>query len=460
MLSGYRTAGAVAASLAIIAVLLLGARVGSWYGTSAAIAAVLAVAALLARGLRRSDPGFNFFCAVFIFGGLGAVFYDPVTNHAIIQAGLAPKVTYLLTCVLADIATFSVLSMFSTTLDDPRAGRRRTIRRAAVLLACTGVMTALVTGLHTQTNVPIFPAYSGELHVAWIQTTYSFYLTLGASEFLFICVRYLRRDRPPRRVAISIWLEVTGAIVALVFSVWQIARAWADLNGGNTVLDNNTISELVSAACFGSMVIGATWLMWAPAVLDRLSLGWAWISVRAMTPLHQVLPRELLLHYDHDDLCMVRTWIAGQIQDVRGSMVDYIHPGIAARARDTARGKSRSKDDTLVRAAELASALDAFEEACRADTPAERAKRVRRLVTRYAPYPAEKPTIITKITPAGLETYDESWDFPAEPVSLKEQIAQDLPFIRLAKAFGRRELIELRAWARENPALANASTAA
>ncbi|NIH85178.1 DUF6545 domain-containing protein [Amycolatopsis granulosa] len=433
-------------------------RIGSWYGTGAAVAAVLAVVALLARGLRSGDPGFSFLCAVFITGGLGALFYDPVTNHAIVQAGLPPKVAYLLGCLLPTIATFSVLSMLSSTLDEKAtSGRRPTVRRALTLLGGTIAMIVLAIGLHTPPGVPVFPDYGGEPRVVWIQTIYTLYIAVGAAEFLVICSRYLRRENPPRRVATSIWLEITGGVFALVLSAWQIARAWGDRHGG-TVLDN-TISEILSAATFAPMVLGATWLMWTPAVMERLLLGWAWWSVRAMAPLHDALPAELLLHCDDDDRAVQRTWITGEIQDVRIGLAPYVHPGIAERARAAAGGRSRAKTEALVKAAELASALDAFDDVCRADSPAQRAKRVRQLLAHATEVTPHKATILVKITPGGIEMYDDMPDIAAEPLSLKAQIAEDRPLIRLARAFRRPEVAELREWARRNRVSASQSVA-
>ncbi|NIH82182.1 DUF6545 domain-containing protein [Amycolatopsis viridis] len=450
----------MAVLLAVAAVLVVGVRSGSWYGTGAAAGAVLAVVALQARGLRSGDPGFGFFCAVFIAGGLTALFWDPATNHTIVQAGLPPTVVYLLGCVLSNIATFSVLSMLASTLEENgSSGRRRTIRRVLTLLGSIIAMTVLAIGLHNPPNVATFPAHGGEPRLDWIRAIYALYIAVGVTEFLVICSRYLRREEPPRRVVISVWLEISGGVLAFVLAGRQIAGAWADQYGGNAVLDNTTISEILSAATFAPMVLGATWLVWAPAVMERLLLGWAWWAVHAMAPLHNALPADLLLDCDDDDLGVQRTWITGEIQDVRIALEPYVHPGIAERVRAAPMRRSRAKTEALVKAAELASALDAFDDECRTDTAAQRANRVRQLLAHATDIAPHTATIFVKITPAGIETYEDMPDIAAEPVSLKAQIAQDLPLIRLARAFRHAEVTRLREWARHDRASASAPLA-
>lgn len=378
-----------------------GADVGNVYELLVLLLMVGAVAGAIARGVRSTDSGFGFFLAIFVAGGLGAIFSTQATVSLIARTGLEPfpQSTYLLGCFLGDAAAFFVASLLSAyTSTDKATARRNTLRRTLALGCCAVAQYVLLRSLDPKPNVEILATYGQDWRLTLFQVIFTGFIAACAIEFLVISRRYRRRPSTTWPVRISLRFEEIGGALALIWWAWLTARALLDLAGVHTFLDNLSITQLLSASIFTSMCVGAIGIQWQRPIVSILFLAWMWYFVRKVTPLHELVksagapyiltrPR---LHVDSPDIEDSAEDDAGEpdgaaetagakgdaslswrwkrmkleISEIQLRLKNLIHPHIGDLAQREARARTLSPQNTeaLVEAAELVSALMAFKQ--------------------------------------------------------------------------------------------------
>lgn len=353
-----------------------------WYAISCLI---LTGAATLVRfvwvGALRT-PENRFFAAVFVVGGSAAVFCSPLAA-ALARTGWepVPQLTYLLGAVLSDTAAFCVVSTLLHALsDDAATARRRTRWHAGTLVLCSLTMATLLISMHPSRDVDVRIVYGRDLRIALFQVISSTYIAWAASEFVVTIRRYLRTVQPGRPIRISLRLEITGAALALAYCLWGIARAVTDWAGAQTVLDNRATYDLLSVACFASMVLGTAWIVPGIPALEHAWSRWRRRAARNLQPLHHQLrpvnPDLVLPPVTQPEgnsgagTATERSLyeLLIEIRDLQSKLSPFTHPELHTWTRQLAakppgwpfrRPLSPRKTRLLIEATQLACALDA-----------------------------------------------------------------------------------------------------
>ncbi|SFK33935.1 DUF6545 domain-containing protein [Amycolatopsis sacchari] len=253
---------------------------------------LLFFAALAAAGVARHrgwrGGSHSYFLAVFLVGTLAAALSSQLTLQLADQLPApVPQLVFLAGTWSSLTAPWCVLSMLSFALAEPGAAPRRTLRHPVLLLVSGAAMGVLLAAIGPTSAVDFTGVYGRDWRAVLFSLVYNLYIVAAIVEFAVVIVRYLQTARPARQVVISLWLEMAGGALGLLWSTWGIARAVAAAYHAETFLDHPALVDLLASTCVGVMMVGAVWFVcarkaaeiWETWSLWRLKPLWSALRV-------------------------------------------------------------------------------------------------------------------------------------------------------------------------------------